>query len=278
MDNSRTIASSYSERYDNILLIDQSNQGLGAARNTGLKYASGEYILFVDSDDYISKDSVCTLVKAAEENDLDIVQAGFIKVTEDGKIINTVVGKNTNKVSSGKEWLREGNIIYGACFCLYRRDFIENNKLSFVPGVYHEDMDFTLHATYLAERIMSIDFPFYNYLYRETSITGDKSFKRCLDYYKVSEVVSEWVDKEVDKETYDKFFREYLSFMYSHCVNLCIIQGIPIVRMLEDEERYKHILDHLKLSSSKKYKIEYLLLKHKLYKVYEKLYLLTKGR
>ena len=275
-DNSVAIAQKYVDENDNVILISQKNQGLGGARNTGMKAASGKYILFVDSDDYIEQGCISRLVTEAEEKQLDILQAGFNKVDDSGAVLMTETCECVDVVMEGSRFLQENNAIYGACFCLYRREFLEENRLVFMPGVYHEDMDFTLHAAFRAERIESIDYPFYNYLLRESSITSEKSERRILDYFKVSEFVSNWISKESDEKTYELFFREYLAFLFSHVVNMCVITGIPMKLILGDNHRRDVILKYLKESKRKVYHIEYMLLKAKLYGVYKLMYKVTK--
>lgn len=276
-DNSREIARKYVTEDDQVLLIDQKNGGLGNARNTGLKYAEGDYILFVDSDDYLEKNTLSLLLDKVRKYKLDVLQAGYIKIDEDGTIVKVNTREPFEKPCVGKDWLAAGNVMYGACFCIYSTSFLKSNNLKFLEGLYHEDMDFTLHAVYLAKRLMVVDVPFYYYLSRELSITGEKSFRRCLDYYKVSKYVAEWVTKEVDRETYGAFFRDYLAFLFSHSINLCIISGIPIKKMLEDGERRKLIVKYLDASTNRTYKTESILIRMHLYKVYEIMYRMCKG-
>ncbi len=75
-DNCGAIADRYAENYSNIVVIHQSNQGLSAARNSGLDIATGDYISFVDSDDYIELDMIEVMVASLKRNNADIVTCG----------------------------------------------------------------------------------------------------------------------------------------------------------------------------------------------------------
>ena len=79
-DNSGEIAQQYADKYANIKLINQANQGLSGARNTGIKHAKGEHIQFVDSDDYIEENVLGGLMKQVEQEDLDVLRFKYQNV------------------------------------------------------------------------------------------------------------------------------------------------------------------------------------------------------
>ena len=273
-DDTADIVREYCEKYPDFKLYHKENGGLGSARNYGIERANGKYILFLDSDDYLSEDGLLKLVEVASEHDLDVIQGTF-KMIEGDKVGLSASSEDMEKATTGREWLLAGKIIYGACFCLYRREFLISKKLYFMEGVYHEDMDFTLRATWNANRIMSKDIFFYWYVDHPGSITKSKNIKHCTDYYDVACFVDKWVQTDVDKEAYEGFFREYLAFLYSHVVNMTITQGFKIKQVLDVNDRRGEVLKHLKVSVSKKYKLEYILLKLHMYWFYSALYKLT---
>lgn len=177
-DSSPQICEKYAARDTRIKLIHQENAGLSAARNTGLANSSGEYILFLDSDDYISPDSCEKLYEAAKELDCDIVAANEIKVVNGREIAGERRKLPEKQVVSGREFyvssLKLGGISPCVQFSLYKRSFIENAQLRFKEGILHEDELWTPQALLKAQRLACLDFAFYYHLCREGSITQQK--------------------------------------------------------------------------------------------------------
>ena len=86
-DNSLSIATEIAKEFDNITIISQKNKGLGGARNTGIQNAKGKYVLFLDSDDFYTPNSLETILKIAFDNELEILEFGAIVVDSTNKII-----------------------------------------------------------------------------------------------------------------------------------------------------------------------------------------------
>lgn len=272
-DNSYKIVSKYAQNNPSFIVIRQENKGLGGARNEGMKHAKGKYVLFVDSDDYIEPNSLEKLVDIALLNSVDILQAKCKLIYEDGKVEYNETKMDEEIIEDGKYWLRNNHIDLAACFCLYSSKMLQDNDLRFMEGVYHEDMDFKIRAVYYAKRMMEVDNSFYNYLMRESSISHEKSLRRCEDYFRVSHSLSNWAKDNVDDNTYEEFFRNYFGFLYSHMVNICVIENISMKEFLSDDDRRQEIFYFLKNSKSKKYWMGYILLRFRLYKLYSSLYL-----
>lgn len=273
-DNSYEIVSKYAQNNPCFTIVRQGNKGLGGARNEGMKHAKGKYVLFVDSDDYIEPNSLEKLVDIAVSNNADILQAKCKLIYEDGRIEYNETKMDENIVEDGKYWLCNNHVDFAACFCLYSLKMLRDNDLRFMEGVYHEDMDFKIRAVYYAKRMMEVDNSFYNYLMRESSISHEKSLRRCEDYFKVAHSLSTWARDNADDNTYREFFRNYFGFLYSHMVNICVIENISMKEFLSDENRRQEILYYLQDSKSKKYLMEYILLKLRLYKLYSWLYMM----
>ena len=185
-DSSPQICEKYANNDTRIKLIHQENAGLSAARNTGLANSSGEYILFLDSDDYICSDACEKLYEAAKELDCDIVAANEIKVINGKEVPGERRKLPEKKVVSGREFyvtsLRLGGISPCVQFSLYRRSFIEQARLHFKVGIFHEDELWTPQALLKAQRLACLDLPFYYHLCRDNSITQTKDqTKNSLD-------------------------------------------------------------------------------------------------
>ena len=158
--------SALADYLDDILYIRQRNAGLSAARNRGIGMATGEFLQFVDGDDY--------LLQAAYEHCLDQVRYGGADVVMFDLTDDTTGSQpadfNATDMDSGTELMAHHNIQGSACGYLFRRHIL--GELRFTPGIYHEDEEFTPQLLLRAERICSTDAQAYFYRRRQQSITG----------------------------------------------------------------------------------------------------------
>lgn len=182
-DNSESIARKIIEGLPNAQIIAQENRGLSAARNTGLSRAKGEYIWFIDSDDWIELNAIAVLLDKIDKK-WDIVQFGYNIVYSNGQkecFLRTPMVASGGKVLASMSWPM------GAPFSLYRKDFLDNNDLSFYEGIYHEDNDFTPRVLALAKDVLVISDSLYNYFKgNPNSILSTPNIKKCHDLILVS--------------------------------------------------------------------------------------------
>ena len=175
-DNSAAIYNKYVELDERIIIITQENRGLSAARNTGIKAATGEYIHFMDSDDYIDLKFYEELISDALQYDADIV-AGGVKMTNtvvtikyDTRIICVDLFTKIQKLQCAK---------YGYVWrYLFRRNFLIENEFQFAVGKYFEDLPFTLPAVKAANRVVINPNTFYHYIRRPGTITTSLKGRR----------------------------------------------------------------------------------------------------
>lgn len=184
-DNSMSIVHKIAKEYENIRIESQENQGLSIARNNGLAYAKGDYVWFVDSDDWIEKGCLKRILPMLR-NDVDLLQMQYRYVYDDVLKNRDILLSTFDGYKSGREVIRDGGLPAPAQFTIYRKHFLEENKLYFMPGIYHEDSEFKPRATYLANKIAIINLVCYNYYQRTTgSITSSFVEKNAVDLIKV---------------------------------------------------------------------------------------------
>lgn len=162
-DNSENILKSFSD-WRELLIINQTNRGLSAARNAGLQEVYGKYIMFVDSDDVLLENTIESLLSAAYSRDADIVQGGYLHISEDGEEysdgVQYIDSSNVapNGVLSGMAW---GKVYKAELF----------SEVCFPEGYWYEDSIITGIITHLANNISTISDNVYFYRKNASGIT-----------------------------------------------------------------------------------------------------------
>lgn len=170
-DNSLNILEEYAKKDSRIIILNQENAGLSAARNAGMEIAKGEYIGFVDSDDWVDLDFFEKLYIAAKNNDCDIAVADFIREhpTKKKKRLNItkeeIFEKPEDKYLACKTY-REGCVWNK----IYRTEFLKSIDLKFVVGMYYEDRDFTARSLFYSKKLITVPNTYYRYFVNPKSI------------------------------------------------------------------------------------------------------------
>ncbi len=186
-DNSKEEIKKFTKNNKNILYLEKENGGLSDARNYGIANATGEYICFVDGDDFVDKN----LFKSLEiylNHEIDMIKYKMIKVDENYKEIERINGPTFEMVNGEKAF----NILYGtdimlqpACLYLYKRKFIIENNFKFPVGKYHEDFATTVLWMLKAKSFVSTNIYGYYYYQSSLSVTRgndkEKKLRRALD-------------------------------------------------------------------------------------------------
>lgn len=187
-DSSWNICNEYKTIHSNLKLIHKMNGGQATARNLGLDSAKGKYILFVDSDDELIKDSLSSLLDVAETHSVDIAFSSLCVINAKGQksISNDFLKKNI--VVSGESAFLDGLRLGTTCGRLYRSDFLNVYKLRFTSGIYHEDVLFNIECIIKSKRFISCDIVTYMYNWNEGSTDRSydlESIKKalCSDLY-----------------------------------------------------------------------------------------------
>ena len=190
-DNSGDIAKTYANKNENFCLINRENGGLSAARNSGLDVAKGEYVYFLDSDDFLADDAIEKLYKKAKAEDLD--QLRFVAYTFEDGTKNYLWTRDRSEggykylgdysgVFKGMDFYQktlDNNDYYPSCCLIFtKRTVIEENHLRFYEGILHEDILFNFQLTTLSERVALLNEPLYYRRFRTGSITQDTNWMK----------------------------------------------------------------------------------------------------
>ncbi|AKG67376.1 glycosyltransferase [Lactobacillus helveticus] len=200
-DQSLAVISDLICSHHNIKVINQKNQGLSVARNTGIDAATGKYITFVDADDKIMPGFVSSLYQIAEKTGADIVRGSFRDFN--GNIPKGWVPDFNVPTNCGTIVLDQflsSNISFVVWSSIYRLDFINSNHIRFTPGILLEDGDFTARAYMLAKLVATSPEPNYAYRIRPGSIlTTNNAQKMSLSEEKIiSQFISMLKHEESD--------------------------------------------------------------------------------
>lgn len=181
-DSSGKICDEYSPD-KKITVIHQENAGLSAARNAGFDASNGEYIYFLDSDDYILPQTLATLYEEAITNNSDFVFFDAVSFADgDFKINQNYIRKNSYEKCGGPEMLKmlqnAGEYHSAVPLLFIKKSYINENKLSFVDGIYYEDMVYTYQVFCSAKTVSQCKEALYCRRYRQSSIMTSRKNKK----------------------------------------------------------------------------------------------------
>ena len=182
-DDSLSKAMLWQKKNNFVRVINKKiNSGLSDTRNIGVKEAQGDYILFIDSDDYVDVYSLGKLQRELMRYKPDILYFGYNVESQMGvsKIFNYKSVKN--RLYTGRDFmvneLKMRNLPIPACVACYRKSLIINNNLFFETGILHEDVRWSPEILYNAESVYTSSLCFYHYVLRESSISQKKDRKK----------------------------------------------------------------------------------------------------
>lgn len=253
-DRSSALCDEYAEKNTNIRVIHQKNAGLSAARNTGIEHAQGVWVYFVDGDDILAPDVIGSFlaVLTAHEGDVEFIQ---------GRMTWFVDGSNNFKpdeVYIPDEWtyfaksqlvmarmLEEKGAFRMGIRGLYRRNFLIQNDLMFVPGLYSEDQEWTPRLFSLDVKMGSNENP--GYLYREGRAGSIVTARKPEQVEVLFTLYQEWFDRFGNDSSLDVRFRNALKNeaarrsveeLYKHIERL---DGEDLVTVEEIVDRYRDL-------------------------------------
>ena len=225
LDKSDKIIGKYVDRYSNIKAFNKENGGLSSARNYGLQYASGEYISFVDSDDYVERNFLKVMYKKALEDKSDIVVCEFNYVYDNGDIVRSYSNLDYTTDPSRKYLLTPPM----APIRLIKKDLLE--KIRFQEGIFYEDLQLCPKLVLYTKKISFVNDALYNYLMRDGSIMKQKVFnEKLLDIFSVL---------ESNKKILEKKYHDEIEYMY--IIHLLRTAGLRFL----DYDNYYEMIDKI---------------------------------
>lgn len=214
-DKSNAILNRWKKSYPKIeIYVNDKNYGLAYTRNVGLKHARGEYVMFIDPDDYIEQGLERIYVKAKQE-EADVLLFSTKMFAEEGFQgtfdADMRVKKEPYRTKAGIHILTEliqRQEMYSAVWsAIYRLNYLQENDIKFISGILHEDIPFYFKALLYAEKVCGITDVIYNYRQRNGSILHDMQYVERFEgaYVGYIDMLNNWfqytISRDIDRET-----------------------------------------------------------------------------
>ena len=240
-------------------IITQVNLGLSMARNNGMKEAKGEYIWFVDSDDFIADGIISRIISVINDcGELDILELEYEKVDEFVNRQDLKIEVNSNKnveVITGHKRFLDG-FCTPVQFHVFRREFLIKWDLFMYPGIFHEDSEFTPRALWKAEKVALLKGNAYFYRQRRHSIMTTPNPKKGKDYMFVAHRLVDYFFSQPMNKDEKSIVCNYIAMTYCNGLR----NAIGVNKRIKDEINeaavlHKIVLKALKHAKEIKYKI-----------------------
>ncbi|MET9557549.1 bifunctional glycosyltransferase family 2 protein/CDP-glycerol:glycerophosphate glycerophosphotransferase [Streptomyces sp. NPDC006645] len=182
-DGSARIARRFADQDARFRLVEQANAGLGAARNTGVRHARGEFLTFVDSDDVVPDDAYERMLAALDRSGSDFVTGNVLRLGPGGALVQAPMFRKPMATErSGtritRDWVLLGDRI--ACNKVFRKSFWDRHSFAFPSGVLYEDIAVVLPAYFLADGVDVLSGPVYHWRTRDGSITAKRAVPKGI--------------------------------------------------------------------------------------------------
>lgn len=288
-DKSGKICDDYAKKYENVNVIHKQNEGLGPARNDGIKNATGKYVVFIDSDDYIDNDMIEELYINMKRYNVDYVRNGYKKVTNNGKILykNEESEKLFPGAAAKKELLPrmigslpnvKDSVDMSATHCIYDLSIIKKNTIVFPSEreLISEDLVFNLEYLQVCNGALIISNCGYNYRTNPESLTKkyrENRFELSKQFYlKIKEKLKEYnYDKSVQLRLCRCFFihlRMSISQERKEISNKNTKECLKKIKEICNDELVKQIIKTYPISKLNfKARIFIYLIKYRLYTI-----------
>jgi glycosyltransferase involved in cell wall biosynthesis len=255
-DSSLDILKTVASEYKNIIIVSQENLGLGAARNKGLSIARGNFVWFVDSDDWIEKNCLRKITCLLFMHKLEALTLSAAN-HYNGRSEQRHEYSNLSKpFYSGLELLNRKNDIFCVPFTIYNRKFINTYDLKFMEGVFHEDLEFTPRSFFYANRIGVLNDIIYHVNHNPHSISRTINYKRSFDTIKVAESLSRFSLKTVPVH-YQHIYDDLIAMSVNNALHNCRKADKRTKRQINQMlAQKKFLFNHLITSTEFKYRVE----------------------
>lgn len=253
-DRTRQIVDNYQKTYPNIQYIFQENAKQGAARNNGLRHASGKYIWYIDADDWIKENCFASIINKLESNNLEGVAVGHATMCKDKMKVWRQLDET--KIVSGKQLLCQGIFLISPTYTIWRKDYLISHQLFYKEQLFHEDTEICPRMYYYADRIGSINEICYFVYQNPNSTTRGVNPKRAFDLVNVNCSISNFRQTINDKRiivSLDNYISEAIN---SSLYNIFQFDKKETAKLADIWFLNRRLFRHLCQSKKIKYRLE----------------------
>lgn len=256
-DNSSNLCDELADTYKNIKVFHVSNGGVSRARNLGIKAATGKYIAFIDSDDFINENMLFSLVSKLEEKNADLAVCNYSYFYKNKNIPSDFTSKEVLSIEEAKVGMFKNNSIRGfTCNKIFHSKIIKENNIFFNEDIkICEDLLFCFQYLSFCKRVVTMSVPLYNYRMRKSSASNKNVEKDLTLFHAFKEM--EKIDSDVYR--YSQELYPYLYFKYYH-----ELKKHNKLNKVKKINFFKFILNKKIIIKTKIYIIAYLILPKKL--------------
>lgn len=207
-DNTKEILNNYAKKYPNIIKhIEQENKGIAKTRNYGIKIATGDYITFIDNDDYLDRDYIEKYVNATENSKFDVVIGGYRRPDENGKIVQII------QLKGCEEWTKMRILTPWAK--IFKREYILKNNIEFLDTNIGEDLYFNIQALLITDKLKVLDYVGYNWFYNKKSVSNTihKDIRKLSIYKLLDESYRVVKEKNILNKYYDIIEMHFIKYI-----------------------------------------------------------------
>ncbi|AOW20105.1 glycosyltransferase family 2 protein [Urechidicola croceus] len=233
-DDSLHICEKLAAEVKNLKIVSQENRGLSGARNTGLRHSKGEYVWFVDSDDWINDNCLKEITLKLKSIKSDIFWLGHNVVTS-SKVLDSFIPKEIEKPVSGEDFFENhlDNLFYIWKF-IYKRKFLLDNDLTFYEGILYEDLEFTPRALHIAKTCYNLPKVYYHYLMREGSIVNNIKLRNINDRFFICNRILEKIENTSVSEKYYKVCYEIVVRNVIGTIKMAVRSGVRLPTIVQE--------------------------------------------
>lgn len=227
-DKSEDIIKKFQKSHSNIIYVKKENGGLSSARNYGLQYANGEYIAYLDSDDYVEISLYEKMYKKAKENDSDYVECDFF-----WKYPNKQKEDKGYRYNNKKEMFAKARVV--AWNKLIKKEIIVNNSLEFPVGMYYEDVEFFYKLLPYINKFSFVEEPLIYYIQRKSSIVNKQDSRTSHIFTVLDNVISYYKEKGLYEE-----YQTEIEYTYTR---LLLCSSLKRILKIQDKNTKEKLLN-----------------------------------